>query len=156
MFSIEKKRGACLIHYGTLKTLNVINRIYGRFSSLTRVPIWQFPPLFLNQKGESHIIDLNNMLSWLDKEIFRALLRIGQLYKPDYIIIPGNVIACNDYVALVHPDLDRETEEILADVLKVYNPSNILNVSKKQSLIIPISIINFSHLGVPSSVNKSN
>ena len=31
----------------------------------------------------------------------------------------GNVIACNDYVALVHPDLDRETEEILADVLKV-------------------------------------
>ena len=53
----------------------------------------------------------------------------------------GNVIACNgelvhslsvaevkcscdtcafaDYVAIVHPDLDRETEEILADVLKV-------------------------------------
>ncbi|KAK6479566.1 eukaryotic translation initiation factor 6 [Huso huso] len=31
----------------------------------------------------------------------------------------GNVIACNDYVALVHPDLDRETEEILADILKV-------------------------------------
>jgi len=31
----------------------------------------------------------------------------------------GNVIVCNDYVALVHPDLDRETEEIVADVLKV-------------------------------------
>ena len=31
----------------------------------------------------------------------------------------GNVVACNDYVALVHPDLDRETEEIIADVLKV-------------------------------------
>uniref|UniRef100_A0A8C5QNP7 Eukaryotic translation initiation factor 6 n=1 Tax=Leptobrachium leishanense TaxID=445787 RepID=A0A8C5QNP7_9ANUR len=31
----------------------------------------------------------------------------------------GNVIVCNDYVALVHPDLDRETEEILADILKV-------------------------------------
>lgn len=31
----------------------------------------------------------------------------------------GNVIACNDYVALVHPDLDRETEEILADTLGV-------------------------------------
>merc|ERR1712168_175583 len=29
----------------------------------------------------------------------------------------GNVIACNDYVALVHPDLDRETEEIIADTL---------------------------------------
>ncbi|XP_026478628.1 eukaryotic translation initiation factor 6 [Ctenocephalides felis] len=31
----------------------------------------------------------------------------------------GNVIACNDYVALVHPDLDKETEEILTDVLNV-------------------------------------
>jgi len=31
----------------------------------------------------------------------------------------GNVIACNDYVALVHPDIDRETEEIIADTLKV-------------------------------------
>ncbi|XP_015905716.1 eukaryotic translation initiation factor 6 [Parasteatoda tepidariorum] len=31
----------------------------------------------------------------------------------------GNVIACNDYVALAHPDLDKETEEILADTLKV-------------------------------------
>ncbi|XP_003745241.1 eukaryotic translation initiation factor 6 [Galendromus occidentalis] len=31
----------------------------------------------------------------------------------------GNVIACNDYVALVHPDLDKETEEIIADTLKV-------------------------------------
>jgi len=31
----------------------------------------------------------------------------------------GNVIACNDYVALVHPDLDKETEEIIGDVLNV-------------------------------------
>ncbi|KAN0130315.1 translation initiation factor 6 [Lactarius tabidus] len=31
----------------------------------------------------------------------------------------GNVIACNNHVALVHTDVDRETEEIIADVLKV-------------------------------------
>merc|ERR1719388_133049 len=31
----------------------------------------------------------------------------------------GNCIACNDYVALVHTDLDRETEEIVSDVLQV-------------------------------------
>lgn len=31
----------------------------------------------------------------------------------------GNCIACNDYVALVHPDIDRETEELVADVLGV-------------------------------------
>jgi len=31
----------------------------------------------------------------------------------------GNVIACNDHVALVHPDMDHEMEEIIADALKV-------------------------------------
>lgn len=31
----------------------------------------------------------------------------------------GNVIACNDYCAIVHPDIERETEEIIADVLGV-------------------------------------
>ncbi|KAK1827797.1 hypothetical protein QBC39DRAFT_393536 [Podospora conica] len=31
----------------------------------------------------------------------------------------GNVIVCNDHIALVHPDLERETEEIIADVLGV-------------------------------------
>ncbi|XP_042473012.1 eukaryotic translation initiation factor 6-2 isoform X1 [Zingiber officinale] len=31
----------------------------------------------------------------------------------------GNCIACNDHVALTHPDLDRETEELIADVLGV-------------------------------------
>ena len=31
----------------------------------------------------------------------------------------GNCIAANDYAALIHPDIDRETEEIAADVLGV-------------------------------------
>lgn len=31
----------------------------------------------------------------------------------------GNCIATNDHVALVHTDLDRETEEIIADTLGV-------------------------------------
>jgi len=31
----------------------------------------------------------------------------------------GNCVATNDHVALCHPDLDRETEEIIADVLGV-------------------------------------
>lgn len=31
----------------------------------------------------------------------------------------GNCVSCNDHVALVHTDLDRETEEIIADVLGV-------------------------------------
>ena len=31
----------------------------------------------------------------------------------------GNCIACNDYVALIHSDLDKETEEIISDTLGV-------------------------------------
>ena len=31
----------------------------------------------------------------------------------------GNVVACNDYVGFVHPDLDRTTEELIADVLGI-------------------------------------
>ena len=31
----------------------------------------------------------------------------------------GNCIACNDHVALIHPELDKNTEEIIADVLGV-------------------------------------
>ncbi len=29
------------------------------------------------------------------------------------------MIACNDYVALIHPEMDKNTEEIIADVLGV-------------------------------------
>ena len=31
----------------------------------------------------------------------------------------GNVIACNDQVALVHPEVDYSTEEVIQDVLGV-------------------------------------
>jgi len=31
----------------------------------------------------------------------------------------GNVVVCNDYVALIHPHLDKETEQIIQDVLGV-------------------------------------
>ena len=31
----------------------------------------------------------------------------------------GNTIACNDYFALIHPELDKETEELVIDVLGV-------------------------------------
>ena len=31
----------------------------------------------------------------------------------------GNCVVCNDHVALIHSDLDRETEDIISDVLGV-------------------------------------
>merc|ERR1712165_629104 len=30
----------------------------------------------------------------------------------------GNICVCNDHVALVHPDIDRETEDIISEVLR--------------------------------------
>ena len=55
-------------------------------------------------------------LQRINKFCDSLILTTGNLI---FILTTGNVIVCNDYVALVHPDLDRETEEILADVLKV-------------------------------------
>ena len=31
----------------------------------------------------------------------------------------GNVIACNDHVALIHPDLSKDTEDVISQVLNV-------------------------------------
>jgi len=47
---------------------------------------------------------------------------------PDNIIVKkvddkmsalGNSVVCNDYSALIHPELDKETEDILSDCLGV-------------------------------------
>lgn len=41
-------------------------------------------------------------------------------HKQKVLLRPTLIVRCPpDYVAVVHPDLDRETEEIIADVLKV-------------------------------------
>ena len=37
----------------------------------------------------------------------------------DRISALGNCISCNDYVALVHPEFDKESEELIADILGV-------------------------------------
>lgn len=37
----------------------------------------------------------------------------------DRISALGNCIACNDHVALIHPEFDKESEEIIADILGV-------------------------------------
>lgn len=54
----------------------------------------------------------------------------------------GNCIACNDHVALVHTDLDRETEDIISDVLgvEVGPPSSPSTLSPPSSLSLPLSL----------------
>ena len=55
-------------------------------------------------------------------------LRIINEFLPDSVKVQriqeglsalGNCVVCNDSVALIHPDLDRESEEIISDVLEV-------------------------------------
>jgi len=46
-------------------------------------------------------------------------LSIQSLWCKRGLLWIGNCVVCNDYYALIHPDMDRETEEIIADVLGV-------------------------------------
>jgi translation initiation factor 6 len=39
----------------------------------------------------------------------------------------GNVIACNDYVALIHPDVDRETEGSFDIHFSLLNSENFIH-----------------------------
>jgi translation initiation factor 6 len=61
--------------------------------------------------------------STTDQELLHLRNSIPQAVKiqriEERLSALGNVIACNDYVALVHPDIERETEEIIGDVLGV-------------------------------------
>lgn len=79
-------------------------RIVGRMSAGNRRGL-----LVPTQTTDQELMHLRNSLPDSVK-IQRVEERLSAL---------GNVICCNDYVALVHPDIERETEEIIADVLGV-------------------------------------
>ena len=75
----------------------------------------------MKQKGNRHGLLVPN--STTDQELQHLRNSLPDSVKirriEERLSALGNVVACNDYVALVHPDLDKETEEIIADVLKV-------------------------------------
>ncbi|XP_028098759.1 uncharacterized protein LOC114298398 [Camellia sinensis] len=68
---------------------------------------------------------------WTSRSYFFFLIEELQHLRnslPDQVVVQhieerlsalGNCIACNDYVALTHTDLDKETEEMIANVLGV-------------------------------------
>lgn len=58
-----------------------------------------------------------------DKELAHLVANLDKKIKvtriEEKLSALGNCIACNDHVALVHPDIDKDTEEIIADTLGV-------------------------------------
>lgn len=80
------------------------NRIIGRLSAGNRRGL-----LVPTQTTDQELMHLRNSLPD-SVQIRRVEETLSAL---------GNVICCNDYVALVHPDIERETEEIIADTLGV-------------------------------------
>lgn len=70
--------------------------------------------------GNKHGLLVPNTTSDLELQNLRNSL-------PDDVVIRrveerlsalGNCISCNDYVSIIHPEMDKETEEIIADTLK--------------------------------------
>ncbi|KAI8006322.1 Eukaryotic translation initiation factor 6-2 [Camellia lanceoleosa] len=66
--------------------------------------------------------------NWQEFFILVGKLQHPRNSLPDQVVVQrieerlsalGNCIACNDYVALTHTDLDKETEEMIANVLGV-------------------------------------
>ena len=64
--------------------------------------------------------------SFLNSFLFPVEVKIQRIEEK--LSALGNCVVCNDHVALVHPDIDQETEEIIADVLgvEVHTFSNLL------------------------------
>jgi len=58
----------------------------------------------------------DNELQWL-RNALPDEVKIGRIEEK--LSALGNIIACNDYVALVHPDIEPVTEEIIKDILNV-------------------------------------
>lgn len=54
------------------------------------------------------------------KELAESLPESVQIKRIDEKLSAlGNIIACNDFVAIVHPEIDKDTEEVIQDVLGV-------------------------------------
>ena len=97
----EQQLGAHIpVIHGSIQNTQIIGRMIAGNKNGLLVPM---------QTSDSELMAIRNMLPESVK-IQRIEERLSAL---------GNVISCNDYVALVHPDLDKNSEEIIADVLGV-------------------------------------
>ena len=95
-------------------------------SELSSIPIIETTICDTNIIGRMTAGNKNGLLvpsSITDKEfqLLRNELPEEVILKKvdDKLSALGNVICCNDYIAIIHPDLDLETEEIIKDALNV-------------------------------------
>lgn len=87
----------------------LIHRWFGFHNPVPRIEVMHIrnslPDEVIVQRTEERLSGIL-LANWADREIYLSSAL-------------GNCVACNDHVALVHPDIDQETEEIIADVLGV-------------------------------------
>ena len=102
--------------------------IYSLFeSSLSEhVPVISCSVSSTNLVGRLTVGNKNGLLvpsTITDQELLQIRNSIPDKIKirkvDDRISALGNCIACNDHIALIHPEFEKESEEIIADVLGV-------------------------------------
>ncbi|KAN0134512.1 hypothetical protein V8E53_007658 [Lactarius tabidus] len=113
------------------------------FYSAFEAELSEVIPIVHTSIGGTHIIDHQEL-----QHIHNALPDAVSLQRVEECLSTlGNIIACNDHLVLVHPDVDCETEEIIADVLKVevfrrlVHPKTSVQDQDKLSSLLQIPLV---------------
>jgi len=93
-------------------------RIVGRVTAGNSSPYYIKINIYLGNKNG--LLVPNNITDTELKNIRNSLPEdIRVKVMEERLSALGNCIACNDYIALIHSDLDKESEELISDVLGV-------------------------------------
>jgi len=99
----------CLVADGNKTFMSALESELGEHIPVVATSIAQTRPILPNTTTDQELLHLRNSLPD-SVQVRRIEERLSAL---------GNVVVANDHVALVHPDLDKESEELIADTLGV-------------------------------------
>lgn len=112
----------CLVASGGSENFySMFQEKFGKHIPVVHASIAQCKIIGRLAAGNSHGLLLPSTCSDMEMQAIRNSLpeEIKVQRVEERLSALGNVIACNDHVALIHPELDKNTEEIIQDVLKV-------------------------------------